>query len=175
MSRPEPVAAIITWASTSAPAVQAAISYRGSIEMPGGEIIPDKEIARPGNEEWHPDQLVHPLTVNVARIHGDLIGGVIYWQYAERPVVGTCEDLPGGGGTIDVPIGPGDGTPVPGRPGNPATPIPTGGGGLAMFQLRGGSGLMRMALGHSTAQLAEFIDILQAAQRVRDAERGVGA
>lgn len=109
-----PITAVIVWSSREGPDIPSAHSYRGDINMANGVVVRNQPIGRPGHEEWHPDQLVYPLTIG-SRIHGDEIGGVYQWQYAEKPVIGDCEDIPPGTpGAAMVPGLVGGETPTPG-------------------------------------------------------------
>lgn len=123
MSEAQPITAIITWQARSGPDIPAAHRYRASVNTLDG-VVHDVDIGRPGSEMWAADQLVYPLAIN-SRIHGEQIGQYFQWVYAESPVVGTCDDLPGGGGT--VPIDPGSVDPIGGGGVRPigATPVPS--------------------------------------------------
>lgn len=113
----QPITAIITWQASTVPAVPSAHRYRASVNTLDGLVL-DVDIGRPGVEVWDVDQLVHPLPIN-SRIHGEQVGQYFQWVYCERPVVGTCDDLPGDG-TTPIDADPGSVTPVdPGGPGRP--------------------------------------------------------
>lgn len=95
-----PFTAVITWRAQEEPAIPSEHRYRANVNI-DGLVIPDVNVGRPGHEEWQADQLVYPLNIG-DRIHGDRIGKHLQFQYTERPVIGTCEDLPGGGGSAVV-------------------------------------------------------------------------
>ena len=154
MSEPRPITAIITWAANEQPDVPSAHRYRGTINMPDGTIWADQPIDRPGCEVWEPDQLVKPLRIG-ARIHGDLIGDHCQWDYTEKPVVGDCEDLPGGGGGTPAASG------MPAPVGDSPTVVP--------MRLRMGRSdpALQIALMSSVDSLIALGNAIDAARRAR--------
>jgi len=156
-SRNHPVAAFVTWAAQGSPAVPSAHRYRATVNLPGGGTRADVEIGRPGHELWDSDQLVHPLEIG-DRINGEVVGQHLFWQFTERPVIGECDDVPGGpGGGVVIGVTPagvfpsiGDGTIQP-------PPRPTSGMSIAT----------RMLLSITGAEL----DALSAAIDARRASR----
>lgn len=131
-----PLTGIITWSAMESEAIPSQHRYRATVNL-DGTIPVEVNIGRPGHETWFPDQLVYPLAIG-DRIHGERIGQHLQWQYTERPVIGDCESLPGGG----TPTG------DAGQAGGTDTPVPGGmvTGGRLSLSLRGTGMLTRIML-----------------------------
>lgn len=148
-----------------APALFAQHHYRATVNIGLADPVEDVAVKRPARRLLPPDFLLHPLNIG-DRIHGVMVNDVMQWDFAEVPVVGTCEETPGGdpgGGTIEGEATPGGSI---NRPDVPAIPQAAMAAGLPPMPMPRRSELVRAMLGATTEELAAMHEMMKSAAGV---------